>query len=66
MSNLGQTDFAHTSKETISSTLVPPAIEMKRIKTQDLFQQSNEIEIDHAGRIYRLRITQFNKLILTA
>lgn len=38
----------------------------KRIKSQELFQQLNEVEIDHEGRIYRLRLTQFNKLILTA
>lgn len=29
-------------------------------------QQKRELEIDHAGRIYKLRITQLNKLILTA
>ncbi len=37
-----------------------------RIKSQDLFQHGPEVEIDHAGRIYRLRLTQLNKLILTA
>jgi len=37
-----------------------------RIKSQDLFQQGREVEIDHEGRIYRLRLTQLNKLILTA
>jgi hemin uptake protein HemP len=37
-----------------------------RIKSQDLFQQRREVEIEHDGRIYRLRITQLNKLILTA
>lgn len=37
-----------------------------RIKSQDLLQQMREIEIDHEGRIYRLRLTQLNKLILTA
>jgi hemin uptake protein HemP len=37
-----------------------------RIKSQDLFKQMREIEIDHDGRIYRLRLTQLNKLILTA
>lgn len=38
----------------------------KRIKSQDLFQTMKEVEIDHEGRIYRLRLTQLNKLILTA
>jgi hemin uptake protein HemP len=37
-----------------------------RIKSQELFQQMRELEIDHAGRIYKLRLTQLNKLILTA
>ncbi|MEQ1742267.1 MAG: hemin uptake protein HemP [Candidatus Nitrotoga sp.] len=37
-----------------------------RIKSDDLFQQKREIEIEHAGRIYRLKLTHSNKLILTA
>ena len=37
-----------------------------RFKSEDLFQQQREVEIDHQGRIYRLRLTQMNKLILTA
>lgn len=37
-----------------------------RIKSQDLFQKMRELEIDHGGRIYKLRLTQLNKLILTA
>jgi hemin uptake protein HemP len=37
-----------------------------RIRSQDLFQQGREIEIEHEGRIYRMRLTQLNKLILTA
>jgi len=37
-----------------------------RIKSEDLFQQRREVEIEHQGRIYRLRLTQLNKLILTA
>jgi hemin uptake protein HemP len=43
-----------------------PAPSVARIKSQDLLQQMREIEIDHEGRIYRLRLTQLNKLILTA
>jgi hemin uptake protein HemP len=39
---------------------------INRIKSQDLFQQMRELEIDHGGRIYKLRLTQLNKLILTA
>lgn len=37
-----------------------------RIRSEDLFRQQREVEIDHQGRIYRLRLTQMNKLILTA
>ena len=38
----------------------------RRFKSEDLFQHLREVEIDHEGRIYRLRLTQLNKLILTA
>ena len=37
-----------------------------RLKSCELMQQMREVEIDHEGRIYRLRVTQLNKLILTA
>jgi hemin uptake protein HemP len=37
-----------------------------RINSSDLFRQKREVEIAHGGRIYRLRLTQLNKLILTA
>jgi len=37
-----------------------------RFDSRELFAQAREIEIDHGGRIYKLRITQLNKLILTA
>lgn len=40
--------------------------QLPRLNSRDLMQQRREIEIDHEGRIYRLRITQLNKLILTA
>jgi len=42
------------------------ATDTPRFKSEDLFQQQREVEIDHQGRIYRLRLTQLNKLILTA
>lgn len=44
----------------------PEAMPVMRIKSEDLFRQAREVEIDHEGRIYRLRLTQLNKLILTA
>lgn len=43
-----------------------PATGAARIKSEELFRDQREIEIEHQGRIYRLRVTQFNKLILTA
>ncbi len=37
-----------------------------RIPSTEVLHNLREVEIDHEGRIYRLRITQLNKLILTA
>lgn len=42
------------------------AIVKPRVKLADLLRQMREIEIDHDGKIYRLRLTQANKPILTA
>ena len=39
---------------------------MPRLKSCELMQREKEIEIDHEGKIYRLRVTRLNKLILTA
>jgi hemin uptake protein HemP len=43
-----------------------PVAPVRRLTTSGLMQNGREVEIEHAGRIYRLRITQLNKLILTA
>lgn len=43
-----------------------PPQPVQRLTTAGLMQNGREVEIEHAGRIYRLRITQLNKLILTA
>ena len=37
-----------------------------RLNSHDLLQQSKAIEIEHDGKIYELRLTRLNKLILTA
>lgn len=37
-----------------------------RINSVALMQGQKELEIEHGGKIYRLRVTQLNKLILTA
>ncbi len=54
------TNTAALPDTAVSGTQVP------RIKSADLFQHLREVEIDHQGRIYTLRLTQLNKLILTA
>ncbi len=54
------------SHTTFGGTPTPVAQGAPRIKSEDLFQYQREVEIDHQGRIYRLRLTQLNKLILTA
>ncbi len=52
--------------EADGKTLDSAVPSLLRIKSQELFKQAREVEIDHDGRIYRLRLTQLNKLILTA
>ncbi len=49
-----------------ASATIGMAVDRQRIKLSDLLQHMREIEIDHDGKIYRLRLTQANKLILTA
>ncbi|WP_373996656.1 hemin uptake protein HemP [Duganella sp. 1224] len=39
---------------------------VKRVSSAGLMDGGRELEIEHGGRVYRLRITQLNKLILTA
>lgn len=55
-----------SDKAKLSNITQSVASAITRIKSQDLFQQMRELEIDHGGRIYKLRLTQLNKLILTA
>lgn len=45
--------------------VTPPAA-VKRVSSAELMSGQRELEISHEGKIYRLRITQLNKLILTA
>lgn len=63
-----QRAIKHRNHENSSASDVTNAVKpaITRIKSQDLFQQMRELEIDHGGRIYKLRLTQLNKLILTA
>ena len=41
-------------------------IENRRVRSETLFAGGRELVIEHAGREYRLRITNKGKLILTA
>lgn len=37
----------------------------KRVSSQELLANEREIEIEHVGQLYRLRLTSLGKLILT-
>lgn len=39
---------------------------VRRLTSGELMQDQRELEIEHNSKIYRLRITQLGKLILTA
>jgi hemin uptake protein HemP len=41
------------------------AARLPLLRSQELFSQTREILIEHAGSLYRLRLTHSNKLILT-
>ena len=43
-----------------------PATGLARTTSEALIGASGTLEIEHRGRVYRLRITQQGKLILTA
>ncbi|MFM2346441.1 MAG: hemin uptake protein HemP [Pseudomonadota bacterium] len=46
----------------VGSPVHPPA---PRLSSRDLLGQAREVEIEHEGMLYRLRITALGKLILT-
>lgn len=50
-----------------SATARPPVSTPapRRLHSRDLLGQGRELEIEHAGQLYRLRLTQLGKLILT-
>lgn len=51
---------------TPGESAAPGAGAVRRITSANLLQDKREVEIEHGGKVYRLRITQLNKLILTA
>ncbi len=42
----------------------PPTMQ-PRVRSEVLLQGGRELEIEHAGAVYRLRVTSLGKLILT-
>ncbi len=51
----------HPTDNAVPAT--PPA--MLRLTSAELFAAGREIQIDHAGELYRLRLTRNDRLILT-
>lgn len=49
----------------VAPWLVPAATGPKRLSSESLLSGAREVEIDHQGAIYRLKITSLGKLILT-
>jgi hemin uptake protein HemP len=47
-----------------STAAIVPAV--RRVSSASLMQNEREVEIEHGNKIYRLRVTQLGKLILTA
>ena len=68
MSAVASSDFASGTSSTATGVAASANAgnTVVRISSRDLFQHGREVEIDHEGRIYRLRLTQLNKLILNA
>lgn len=49
----------------VHALVVHAQADRRRFDSQQLFGLGHEVEIDHAGAIYRLRRTALGKLILT-
>ncbi|WP_249937082.1 hemin uptake protein HemP [Roseateles sp. DAIF2] len=45
--------------------VAPPVPGRRRLSSQALLGNEREVEIEHSGQIYRLRLTSLGKLILT-
>ncbi len=53
------------STPTLPPARLPASPAPRRLRSQDLLGQDRELEIEHAGQLYRLRLTNLGKLILT-
>jgi hemin uptake protein HemP len=55
-----------TSTQPQAAAPVAAPAQPVRLNSQDLLKQAKAVEIEHDGKIYELRLTRLNKLILTA
>lgn len=55
-----------TGAQPRADSTTPAGSAPRRVSSATLMGDGRSIEIEHGGRIYQLRITQLNKLILTA
>jgi hemin uptake protein HemP len=59
------TSHPNPSSPATPSVHTPAQPNTPRLNSQDLLGRHRELEIDHGGQIYRLRLTSLGKLILT-
>ena len=56
---------ASSPKAPLSAAVPAPPHPRKRVSSLELLANEREIEIEHVGQLYRLRLTSLGKLILT-
>jgi len=56
----------HTPQPGALAAPQPAPAEPVRLNSRELFQKARSVQIEHDGKIYELRVTRLNKLILTA
>ena len=49
----------------LSQPVPPSQVMTDRLSSEALLRGRREVEIEHAGQVYRLRLTSLGKLILT-
>ena len=59
----GITAAPETSMRSAASPAAP--VPRPRVPSNDILRGNAEVEIDHRGTLYRLRVTSLGKLILT-
>ena len=64
--SLGPRSGPHEPDESMRAAAVPTATGTRpRVPSNDILRGRAEVEIDHRGTRYRLRVTSLGKLILT-